>query len=268
MDFLVVKSITGSKTLSYLPLLNYTDKSSDNLEDLFELSKDNNFQIRALNFQYKDFKENDTITMRLDISSFDQDYVFMKLIKSKCRNQIRKSKKSDLELKIGGDELIDDFYTLFNDTMHKYGTPTFSKKLFYLIIQKLDSKIFIVYKDNTPISALLLICDNDISIVLWAASNNEFSKFCPNHLMYYEAINYSINEKKKVFDFGKSGYLIANTYKFKEQWGAKPVKIDILSSNTDDIYSKYNFASKVWRKLPLGITNILGPKLCKYLVDL
>ncbi len=109
MDFVVVPSIFGKKTLTYLPLLNYSDRLSDNIDDLLELAKDNNYQIRTLNPNYKDFKENDTVTMRLNLNA-DIDMIFNNSIKSKCRNQIRKAQKSDISIKIGNEiNLINDF---------------------------------------------------------------------------------------------------------------------------------------------------------------
>ena len=268
MDFFVVKSLSGIKTLSYIPFLNYTDRLNNNILDLLELSKDNKYQIRVLNNNYKDFKDYDTVTMRLDISSGDYDKIFKNLIVSKCRNQIRKAEKSSLIFKIGNGELLSDFYKLFFDTMHKYGTPVFPKRLFELILNNIESKICVVYFDDKPISALILLKDNDISIVPWAASDSNYNKYCPNHLIYAEAIKYSIENKSKIFDFGRSGYNTSKTYNFKKQWGAVPVKIDIISSEVINVYSKYTLASKIWEKLPKSIIEFMGPKLCKYLVDL
>ncbi len=268
MDFMIVPSIMGKKTLSYLPLLNYSDRLYSDIDDLLELAKDNHYQIRVLNSEYNNFKEDDTVTMRLDISSLNKETVFKEFIKSKCRNQIRKSQKSNLYIEFGKNKnLIDDFYNLFSTTMHRYGTPAFNKRLFELIVEKLNANIFVVYKEDIAISALILIEDEDISFVPWAASENQFSKYCPSHLMYFEAINYSIDNGRKIFDFGRSNYA-GNTYKFKSQWGATPVKIDILKSNRENIYNKYSYASKIWQKLPKKLVDFAGAKLCKYLEDL
>jgi len=268
MDYLIIPSLSKKNTLSYLPLLNYTDRLSNDTLDLLELSKNNQYQIRVLNSEYTDFKDYDTVTMRLDISCYDSDKVFNEIIQSKCRNQIRKSKKSNLEIKFGNVELLNDFYMLFFNTMHKYGTPVLSQKLFESILLNMDSSLIIVYKDNIPIAGLLLMIDNDIAIVPWAASDSKYNKHCPNHLAYFSAIEYAIGNKCKIFDFGRSGYNTSPTFSFKKQWGSQPVKIDIISSEKNDIYSKYEFASKIWIKLPRSIVNFIGPRLCKYLVDL
>ena len=268
MDFLVVPSISNKKTLSYLPLLNYTDVSSNHVQNLLELSKENRYLIRSLNSSYSDFREGDAVTMRLDLTSNSYDYIFKELFLSKCRNQIRKALKSDLVMKIGGNELLVDFYQLFSETMYKYGTPVFSCNLFELIIAELDSKILVVYKDAKPIACLLLMVDKELSIIPWSAFNVKYSKLCPNHLLYSEAIKYSLTRGCKLFDFGRSQYGSGNTYKFKKQWGALPVKIDMLREDKVDIYTKYKLAATIWKYLPKFVVNALGPRLCKYLVDL
>lgn len=268
MNYVVVQSLTSKKTLSYVPFLNYSDRLSTNINDLLELSKDNSYQIKVLNSEYNTFTLDDTVTMRFNIEEQNEEYIFNYIIKSKCRNQIRKSIKSNLECKHGiNKKLIDDFYGLYSSTMHRYGTPSFSRDFFINIYKYLNVEIFVVYKDQQPISALYMLVDEKIVHVPWAASDNSFSKYSPSHLMYWEAIKYTISKKKEVFDFGRSGYG-GRTYKFKEQWGAYPVKIDILKPKNDNIYNKYSLVSTIWKKLPKNIVNYIGPKICKYLVDL
>ena len=268
MEYLLVPGITGKKNLSYLPLLSYTDREANDIDSLVEIGRENNYLIRVINGAYVDFKDGDTVTMRLDLSSGSYDFIYKNHIHSKCRNQIKKSLKNELVYKIGAHELLEDFYILFSKTMHRYGTPVFTIKLFKLILEKLNARIIIIYKNNTPIASSLLILDGDLIIVPWAASDYKFSKFCPNHLMYSESIKYALKNKCTVFDFGRSKYGSGNTYKFKKQWGATPFKIDMLSSNKSNIYLKYSLASSVWKRLPRVVVNFIGPKLCKYLSDL
>lgn len=247
----------GKTTLVNIPLLGYTDlKKVENRPNI-------NYIIKILNPDYQNFQENDPVTMRLDL----EGDVFNQTITSKCRNQVRKSEKSNLEIKVGSLDLLDDFYKIFRDTMNRYGTPVFDKKLFRLILENLNSKIIINYKDSEIASGLILIFDEKLSFVPWAGSNPKFSKLCSNHGVYWEAIKLSIDKNKKIFDFGRSPYGGA-TYSFKKQWGAKPVKIDIIRNKEEDLYSKYSLASKIYRILPNFITDFIGPKLCKYLADL
>lgn len=272
MDFLVVPSITGTKILSYLPLLNYTDKISDEIEDLKELAKDNNFQIRSLNFQYDQFKPNDTVTMRLFMNGKTSDDILTQNIKGNTRREIQNSiKKYDYSFKYGNAKKdIDDFYINFSDVMHEHGTPAFHKTFFYNLANEFQNDIlfFNAYDKDRVISSMCVFIDNDIAWYAWGATERSYKRNRAGYFLNWQAVKYLCDEKNiKIFDFGRSPYG-SGTFGYKSHFGALPVKIDIISSQPEDIYSKYSLASKIWKHLPKSVVNYLGPKLCKYLVDL
>jgi len=272
MDFLVVPSITGKKTLSYLPIINYTDRKSDDIEDLKELSKENRFQIRALNFEYRDFKDNDTVTMRLDIGGFSSDELFMKTVKKKCRTKVRKSMKNGFEFAYGnGTKELDDFYTIFSDTMYMHGTPAFSKEFFISLSKEYKDSIlfFNSYDNKKVISSYCVLLDKKIAWAGWGGVDMEYRGKLAGYFTQWNTIRSitDLYDKIEIFDFGRSPFN-GGTYGYKAQFGATPVKIDIITSQTKDIYSKYSLASNIWKKLPKSMVDLIGPKLCKYLVDL
>ena len=48
----------------------------------------------------------------------------------KVRNQVRKAQKEGLVVQEGGEELVDDFYSVFSRNMRDLGTPVYPKRLF------------------------------------------------------------------------------------------------------------------------------------------
>ncbi len=272
MDFLIVPSLSGHKTLAYLPLLNYTDRGHDEVEDLLELAKENSYQIRTLNFSYNDFKPNDTVTMRLDIEGKSSEELFKDAVKSRCRNKVRNaSKKYDYKLVYGHDSKdIEAFYQIFSETMYKHGTPVLDKKLFYTLTEAFADEIvfFNVYENTEVVASMCIILDEEIAWYPWGGVKSTYANKLAGYYIYWEVLQFICdNTDKRIFDFGRSSYE-GSTYRFKSQFGAKPVKIDILTSQKIDIYSKYSFASQIWKKLPKNVVDFIGPKLCKYLVDL
>ena len=272
MDFIIVPTLSGKKTLSYLPLVSYTDRYSDNVQDLLELAKDNAYQIRVINHTYTDFQKNDTVTMRLDINNISSQDIFMNAITPRCRNKIRNAqKKYNYFLTYGNaSKDIEDFYTIFSATMHKHGTPVLDKKLFYTLAEVFQEDIifFNAYEKDEVVATMCILMDKEIVWYPWGGIRGEFAKKLAGYYIYWEVLEHIIKRgDKKVFDFGRSAYG-GTTYQFKAQFGAKPLKIDILSSNEDDIYTKYALASLLWKKIPKGVVDFIGPKLCKYLVDL
>jgi len=272
MNFFVISSITNQKTLSYAPLLNYTDKTHNNITDLLELAKDNAFQIRTLNFEYLDFKTQDTVSMRLNIDNISSEELFKHSVKPRCRNKVRNSiKKFNFTMKHGNKtQDIEDFYTIFSNTMHKHGTPALNKQLFYNLTKEFEDDIlfFNLYDKTKVVASMCIILDKEIAWYPWGGVDIDYTRQLAGYNLYWETLKYICdNTDIKIFDFGRSSYG-GSTYQFKSQFGAEAVKIDIISSQETDVYSKYSLASDIWKKLPKSIVDLLGPKLCKYLVDL
>ena len=89
-------------------------------------------------------------------------------------------------------------------------------------------------------------------------------------LLYWTCLSFACESGYSIFDFGRST-VGESTYKFKEQWGAKPVQLhwhywlrkdgempDITPRNP-----KYKLAVELWKKLPVTVTRVLGPHIIK-----
>ena len=91
-------------------------------------------------------------------------------------------------------------------------------------------------------------------------------------LLYSSALEYACQEGFQHFDFGRSTPG-SGTYRFKEQWGARPVPLrwyywlrdgnELPQLNPQN--PKYSLAIKMWQKLPLAFTTLVGPHIVKYL---
>lgn len=264
----LVSGLAGRKTAVYLPLLNYSDL---NAEEALRKSKEfggRDYQIRVLDENCQSFEADDTVTMRIDISNKTVESLFEKTLQSKCRNHIRKSHKAGLVLVEGADgKVIEDFYQIFSTTMYRHGTPVFGKRLFSLLPHFVNARFLVAYLDGKAIAALCLVFDEKLAWVPWAGSLIEHRIVCANHFLYWTAIQKAVEAGLSIFDFGRSGYR-APTYIFKSEWGAKPVKVNIMSSRVHDVYKKYSLAAAVWKKLPRKSVDFLGPYLCRFLPDL
>ncbi len=262
MDFLIVPSLTFSKILSYIPALSYTDRTSDDIDDLIELSHGNNYQIKTLNFKYNDFKDNDPVTMRL---SLNKEMDLLNCYKSRTRNYVRKSLKNSFELR-ENIENLDDFYIILRKTYKKHGAPLISKKLFLNLFFyfREDLHLFTLYKDNQIAAAMFILKDKELSWYGWGGVDEKYAKERAGYCIYHLAIeNMLLNHNIKIFDFGRSPYN-GGTYRFKSHFGAKPVKIDIFEPIEKDIYSTYSRATTLYKKLPFWISDRIGPVIRKH----
>ncbi len=191
---------------------------------------------------------------------------------AKVRNQVRKAEKSGLVVRVGAQELLADFYTVFVRNMRDLGTPVYAQKFFSEILQVFPdhTRIISLYLKGKPVAAGLISWFRDTLEIPWASSIRTYNPLSPNNLLYWTALQFALSRGFKRFDFGRSTPG-EGTYKFKKQWGAMPIQLNwqyllpdgasLPELNTKN--PKYELAIKLWRKLPLPVTRILGPQIVK-----
>ncbi len=262
-----VPSLFGRPTLSYLPLLNYTDLGPEQAATLAESVAGRPYQIRILDPDRREFRPQAQVTLRLELAQRSQDEVWKHSLRSKCRNQVRKADKSPIATRTGSDPaLVRDFCDLLARTHHRHGMPMLPRALFEAMPEQLAAVFYLTYHGERSIAGLVAIPDGGLLWVPWAASDRAYLRFCPNHQIYWRAICDALERGVKAFDFGRSAYG-GNTYRFKVQWGAKPVAISVLSSESADVYSRYQLAQRLWRAAPKALVDRVGPILCRFLAD-
>ncbi len=197
-----------------------------------------------------------------------------KLIGSKRRSQIKRPIKEGVSHKIGGAELLSDFYAVFCQNMRDLGTPVYGKSFFENILNTFEANcsICIVYWQGKPVSAGFLIRYKDRLEIPWASTLSYANRISVNMYLYWQILSYAIEIGCKEFDFGRST-VDEGTYRFKKQWKSEPqqcywyhwVPSGAVLPNLSPSNAKFNLAIKLWKKLPLSVANALGPLLVKNL---
>lgn len=214
----------------------------------------------------------DKVTMLLNLPEESDD--LWKAIGSKRRAQVKRPIREGAEFKLGGVELLEDFYQVFSTNMRDLGTPVYSKAFFREILNTFptQSYIGIVYLKDIPVGAAFLLKHFDGMEIPWASTLREYNRFGINMFMYWNILKNAIEDKCKVFDFGRSSK-DSGTLKFKKQWGAEPKQLfwyyclqdgmDVPVMNHSN--KKYEMAINLWKKMPLSLTNRIGPHIVKNL---
>ena len=242
------------------------------LRNTVKSPKGKNFGIAHCNKDLFYSEESRRVRMMLTLPKTSIE--LMESLKSKLRSQIRRPIKAGFTAEVGKSELIDDFYGIFLSNMRDLGSPAHSKRLFITIFEEFEEKanIFIVRKNGKPLAGSMVLGFRETLYNPWASSLRQYSKFSPNMLLYWKMLEYACDNGFKVFDFGRSS-LDEGTYKFKKQWGALPVPlpwqyISFGKERTGDSISENNSfktAGEIWKRLPVGLTKIIGPHLRKYI---
>ena len=212
------------------------------------------------------------LSMHLPLFS-DPDQIW-KSLDPKVRNQVRKAEKSNISICDGGIDLLKDFYDVYTIRMRQLGTPCYPINIMNAILSKMPdySRIFIAKLGNVTVGGGFTICFNGFAEIPWAATLVEYNSFCPNNLLYWSVIKYYCLLDAKIFDFGRCT-IDGPTYKFKKQWDPTPVelfyqywsspahKANILSPDNP----KFKRKVEIWKRMPLWLTRVLGPKISRNL---
>jgi len=193
---------------------------------------------------------------------------------AKLRAQIRRPQRENPVIVAGHLEYLDDFYNVFARNMRDLGTPVYAKRFFRNILDTFPeaSRLVIVRIANQPVAAAFLIGHRDTMEIPWASTIRDVNHLSMNMLLYWEVLKLAIAGKYRYFDFGRSSQ-DSGTFRFKRQWGASPRQTywhywlnhgqELPALNPQN--PKYAMAIKIWKRLPLPLTRLLGPPIVKYL---
>jgi FemAB-related protein (PEP-CTERM system-associated) len=237
-------------------------------------------QLRAISPQLPQF-ENQTNKVRMLLDLPADSPSLMDGLKSKVRSQVRKPQRDGLSAHLGGQELVDDFYTVFSENMRDLGSPVHSRRWIDAIVASYAEKcrVGVVYTPQGEIAAAgIILLHPGLVAIPWASARSVFNRLNPNMLLYWSFLAFACDQGYPCFDFGRSTPN-EGTYRFKKQWGAiahplywydVPGKCGhnhrLGSKRAQNQMSGVRRGiTRVWQRLPLSVANILGPELRKYI---
>ena len=190
----------------------------------------------------------------------------------KLRNQVRKAEKSGLVTEAGGAELLSAFYDVFARNMRDLGTPVYGVSFFREVLSALPdrSRVLCVRHEGRPVAASIVHWSKGRIEVPWASALREFNPLCPNVLLYWTMIQWAIDRRCAMFDFGRSTP-DEGTFQFKRQWGAAPRQLvweywTAPGHETPDLSPKnpkFGLAVHAWQRLPVSLSRALGPLIVR-----
>lgn len=199
-------------------------------------------------------------------------------VKKKQRAVIRHSLKNELSCSMSSvtsNNDFTDFYQLLSISYRNLGTPIFTKKYFEnLIVSFGDCSDIAVIRDknNKASSAVMNFYFNKQVLPYYGGGNDSARGLKSADFMYYQVMCNAQEKGKTWFDFGRSKN-DSGPYKYKKNWGMEPQPLHYYYHlvnatalpNLSPNNPKYKFFINMWQKLPLKISQFIGPFLSKYL---
>lgn len=194
----------------------------------------------------------------------------MLAIPRKQRAMIRKGINSGLRSVI--DQGVDRFYHAYSESVRNLGTPVFSKKYFQILrdVFKNQCEILTVERDGQLISSVMSFYFKNEILPYYGGGTDQARSVQGNDFMYWEVMRRAVGKGVKIFDYGRSK-IGTGSYSFKKHWGFEPkplfyefhlVKADELP-DINPLNPKYRLFIAAWKRLPLPVSQIIGPWLSK-----
>lgn len=202
----------------------------------------------------------------------DDPDVNFNLIPRKTRRMIRVSMNNGLEAEISRD--LNDFFDIYASSLKNLGTPVFPKRFFAEILKEFPKESFILYVKHQArrVAAVLTFSYKDSLLPYYGGSYRSFNKLGVNNFMYWKLIEYGCKNGFRTFDFGRSKTVDSGSYDFKRHWGMQEVNLKyqyyLLKGaelpNASPANPKVKWLVNAWKRLPLALTKLIGPRLVRY----
>ncbi|MEF3304685.1 GNAT family N-acetyltransferase [Paenibacillus sp. GYB003] len=271
-----------------LPFANYTDICADDAEALrFAIDSVPAIKDEA-RLGYVELRLKDqSVGGRTGWSASAHNYTFklpleggeervLALSTGSNRNHVRKAYKNDwFDVSFDAGRL-EAFYRIYVRRMKQLGSPApdirFFRAFFELMPEHAHLLTVLDKQSGSVAGGMLLLTSPGNSTVYYPYGANliEYNSKYLNNFMYWEAAKFAMRGGFGHLDLGRSP-AGSGTYRYKEQWGAKPEPLEYSvfdggagKSGPPDKES-LGFFVELWKKTPKFVTDAAGKRLIKYI---
>lgn len=190
----------------------------------------------------------------------------------KHRKNIRRAQKNNLDVSIGGAELLPQFYAVLEQSWRSLGTPLYSPRYFERILATFprNTTIYVCSHQGRAVGAALTGHCNRTVEGMWAGGLPEARHLDANYVLYWEMLRHACLQGHARFHLGRST-ADSGAEQFKSKWNAEARQLYWYyhrpdggpppELNVDN--PKFRLAIATWRRLPLAITRRIGPAVAR-----
>jgi FemAB-related protein (PEP-CTERM system-associated) len=180
--------------------------------------------------------------------------------------------KEPFEGRVAGLEELPLFHRLFCQSMRHHGTPVYPRRFLREILDRhpADTHLFFVHHQGRPVAGVLNLTFRDVLMPFYAGADHRRRPRGVDDFLYLAVMRWGRENGFRVFDFGRSKRG-TGAWDFKRRWGMEEVPLAyqyylVRARELPDVSPanpRYQLAIRLWRKLPLALTRLLGPSLVK-----
>lgn len=186
---------------------------------------------------------------------------------------VRRARERGLGVRIGaGPQDRSDFFRVYGESMRNLGSPVFPRRLFDSMLDLFgeDCDIVTISDGASPVASVLNFYFKGIVHPYWGGGTTAARDCFASELLYFEVMCAASGRGCTRFDFGRSKVGTGN-YSFKMNWGMDPEPLrygvrtapGAAARDINPLSPKNKLKVDAWKKLPLWVSNRLGPVLAR-----
>ncbi|MCC7032944.1 MAG: FemAB family PEP-CTERM system-associated protein [Acidobacteria bacterium] len=217
-------------------------------------------------YPYSDHKVSMTIALDPDPE------VVLGRMKREQRAEIRRAYKHGFVARFGADQ-VDEFYRILSESWREMGTPIYRIDYLKAILAAFPdaTRLCVVYDaDGRPAAGAFDGLHNGTWEGMWLGIRSEYRRQLAGYVLYWELIRHACESGAQLFHLGRSSKDSGGD-QFKKKWNAEALQLywtyllrtrrEMPTLNPTN--PKYQLAIKAWRRLPLAMTQVMGPFLAR-----
>ena len=192
-------------------------------------------------------------------------------LRAKQRNQIQKSAQQDFRIEFGRKETLSYFWRVMCHSMRELGSPYHSKEYLLNMLKLFEEQVefaIVFTPESKPIAASLLIYNRDTAYHLHANVLRAYRPQCAGDFLYWSVIQHCCRKGIRYFEMGRS-LADSGGQRFKMKWRPRPQPLAYWYNlrpgkelpDLNQANPRFKLAIWVWKQLPLGVTQAVGPRL-------
>ena len=233
------------------------------------------FRTPVLEFRNHDERRADWPTRKDLYASFRRQIepsveANLQRIPRKQRAMVRKGIQNGLRSEL--DSSVDRLFRIYAESVHKLGTPVFSRRYFEILSQVFAQRcdIITITQQGEAVASVLNFYFRDQVLPYYGGGTAKARQLAANDFMYWEVMRRGCERGFKVFDFGRSK-VGTGAYDFKRNWGFDPRPLSYQFwlapgrkiPDLNPLSPKFRLFIGLWKKLPLGVATHLGPAIVR-----
>lgn len=173
-----------------------------------------------------------------------------------------------------GDHHLDEVWRLYSLSMRRLGSLAYPRSFFECLLAETPGRhwVSVVSRNGRPVAGLVTFLFRDSVMPYFIGTTDDARRCSAANFIYLTVMERGVEHGYRLFDFGRSRRGNAGSFDFKRFHGFAPRPLQYQSylrkgcaaPHLSPDSPRYRLARRIWRRLPLIVTQSLGAAIAKH----